>query len=329
MASFARSLASRALNPRLLDSVLRPGNAAAAASTAPTPEEVQIYPPLDHDLPHHAATHAPNSQSPQVHLPSNSVSQNEVSHFSRLASTWWDPHGPSRLLHLMNPLRHDFINSCLNSTTSPASPHTSQSGGLTYLDVGCGGGIFSCSAARLATTQAVTAIDPTAEVIAVAKTHQRTDPALSPPKLSYLVCAIEDLPLPRNKNSGVDIVTLFEVLEHVSSPSAFLRSCTRHLKPGGWLIGSTIARSPLSFLTTKLIGEAPLLGVVPKGTHDWNKYINPGELSEWFQKENQNHNESWSPLKAQGVIYVPAFGWKTVNGSEGFGNYFFGLRKLQ
>lgn len=230
----------------------------------------------------------------------------------------------------MNPHRHDFINSCLLS--APDAVDTRKK--FTYLDIGCGGGIFSSSAARLPTTQSVTAIDPTPSVIAVAKEHQRSDPALSEPKLRYLNCAIEDLPLPSADHTpetkpqihGVDILTLFEVIEHVTSPSQFLQKALPHLKPGGWLIGSTIARSALSFLTTKVIAEAPLIGVVPAGTHDWNKYINPSEMAEWFQTDGGG--KRWAPMRTQGVIYLPGMGWKMVDGSETFGNYFFGVQRL-
>ena len=248
-----------------------------------------------------------------------------MSHFSRLASSWWDPYGPSRLLHLMNPLRHTFINSCLSSVTpSPTKK------GLNYLDIGCGGGIFAESAARLLHTHTVTAIDPTPSVLTVAKEHQRTDPALSPPKLNYLNTAIEGLPIPTSDDEKADILTLFEVLEHIDHPSAFLQSCIPHLKPGGWIIGSTISRSPLSFLTTKLIAEAPIIGVVPRGTHDWNKYINPGELGGWFEKRSMDAKveERWGNLKAQGVIYVPGWGWKMMSWTEGLGNYFFAAQRL-
>ena len=103
------------------------------------------------------------------------------------------------------------------------------------------------------------------------------------------------LPLPPSSEdasepAGTDIITLFEVLEHIDSPSQFLKTTIPHLKPGGWLFGSTIARSPLSFLTTKVIAEAPLIGVVPRGTHDWNKYINPNELANWFEKDGGRGN---------------------------------------
>jgi polyprenyldihydroxybenzoate methyltransferase/3-demethylubiquinol 3-O-methyltransferase len=269
------------------------------------------------------STNQPCLQDVSPSSTSSTVSQTEVSHFSRLASSWWDPHGPSRLLHLMNPLRHDFINSCLG----PSDPSTKY----TYLDIGCGGGIFSSSAARLPSTKSVTAIDPTPPVIAVAKGYQRSDPALSEPKLRYLNCAIEDLPLPRSSDTpaasstSADIVTLFEVLEHIDSPAQFLKAAIPHLRPGGWLIGSTIARSPVSFLTTKVIAEAPVIGVVPPGTHDWNKYINPDELANWFEKDGGG--SKWGLMKTQGVIYLPGLGWRWWSGA--YGNYFFGIQRVQ
>lgn len=314
------SRSNGSLNLRLLASLLRP-----TAVVIP-PIAIHTKPPPRRRRPFSTAKpllqDSPSSTS--------SVSETEVSHFSRLAASWWDPHGSSRLLHLMNPLRHDFINSCLQSTPDSADLETEYA----YLDIGCGGGIFSSSAARLPSTKSVTAIDPTPSVIAVAKAHQRSDPALSEPKLRYLNCAIEDLPLPssapenasESAAAAADIITLFEVLEHINSPSQFLRNTIQHLKPGGWLIGSTIARSPLSFLTTKIIAEAPVIGVVPRGTHDWDKYINPSELEEWF--ENDGGDRIWAPVRMQGVIYLPGVGWKMVNGSEGYGNYFFGIQKL-
>ena len=281
-----------------------------------------------------------------------SVSASEVTHFTGLASSWWDPHGPSRLLHLMNPLRHDFIRSCLSTSAEGVASKSERAKRYTYLDIGCGGGIFASSAARLPSTSSVTAIDPTTEVIKVAKEHRRGDPLLSQPgRLNYVNCAIEDLRGQRSKSEihaevmssssddlvvdNFDFVTLFEVIEHIDQPSAFLRQALTHLKPGGWLIGSTIARHPLSYLTTKVIAEAPWpVGVVPQGTHDWNKYINPSELYGWFAKENREvrengEEERYGSVKIEGCIYLPLVGWKFVNRSENFGNYFFGVQKLR
>lgn len=305
---------------------------------------------------------------PQRRSHNTSVSASEVSHFTALAASWWDPHGPSRLLHLMNPLRHEFIRSCIG----PDPPDKRYK----YLDVGCGGGIFASSAARLRHTESVTAIDPTTEVIEVARRKQREDPLLMQAgKLRYLNCAIEELGThtttteqsqlqshlqsqQREKEQQkqqqqqppeqYDILTLFEVIEHLQYPTQFLQQCLTHLRPGGWLILSTIARHPISYLTTKIIAEAPWpIGVVPRGTHTWEQYINPGELEGWFEKENNKYNREllvegsrpegvdekeamrrYGDVRVGGCVYVPLVGWRWVNGSERFGNYFLGVQKL-
>ncbi|KAI9038897.1 3-demethylubiquinone-9 3-methyltransferase [Aspergillus affinis] len=311
----------------------------------------------------------------------SSVSANEVTHFSALASSWWDPMGSSRVLHLMNPLRHDFIASCLaDGLPAPSSSPSSSSNNLRYLDVGCGGGIFAESLARTipssspsqtqSTSSAtptraasITAIDPTPQLIQIARDHARRDPKvaahLSSGKFQYRNCTLEDLvraqqdqtssppstdqtiattPQPQPQNQ-FDIVTLFEVLEHIdtnatSSPLRFLTDCLRLLRPGGWLIGSTISRSLPAFFVNQVIAEAPWpIGVVPRGTHDWAKFVNPDELRGWA-KEGLASSTSTSgsgsasmQWKCSGVMYFPGIGWKFVSGSENWGNYFWAVRK--
>ncbi|KAK5626288.1 hypothetical protein RRF57_002003 [Xylaria bambusicola] len=250
------------------------------------------------------------------------VSPDEVAHFNALASSWWDPQGPSRILHLMNPLRHDFIRQCRASVPG-ASSGSYPSTGLRYLDIGCGGGIFAESAARLASTSFVTAIDPSPEVLNVAKAHARRDPALAC-KLRYQNTSIEALPQPANpQQDGYDIVSVFEVVEHVANPATFLDRVAQFVRPGGWLVLSTIARSWTSWLTTNVIAE-DLLRIVPRGTHDWNKYINEDELRRHFLQSKAG----WAEPRVMGVIYIPGFGWKEVSGSETIGNYFFAVRRL-
>ena len=246
---------------------------------------------------------------------SSSVNPTEVLHFNALASTWWDPHGSSRLLHLMNPLRHDFINGC--HASQPIPPPTS---GRRYLDIGCGGGIFAESAARLSTTESVIAIDPSSEVLEIAKRHARKDPALSG-KLTYLNTSIEALPVPKSMEEQYDVLSLFEVIEHITYPAKFLDVCAPFVKPGGWIVMSTIARTWLSWLTTKVVAE-DIVRIVPRGTHDWDKYINEDELRGHFLKER-----GWNSPRVMGVVYLPGLGWKEVSGSERVGNYFFGIRK--
>jgi 2-polyprenyl-6-hydroxyphenyl methylase/3-demethylubiquinone-9 3-methyltransferase len=223
----------------------------------------------------------------------------------------------------MNPLRHDFIQSCLASTpTSPPTP-------LRYLDVGCGGGIFAESAARHPSTFSVTAIDPSPTILTIARAHAKRDPAVRG-KLTYLNETIESLPLPspeqqQQQGGGLyDVVTLFEVIEHVDYPSAFLSRLTQFVRPGGWLVLSTIARTWTSWVTTNLVAE-DILGIVPKGTHDWSKYVNVGELREWFGKDGGG---KWGVPRVVGVVFVPGLGWKEVKGSEKVGNYFLGVHRL-
>ncbi|KAI9367080.1 S-adenosyl-L-methionine-dependent methyltransferase [Aspergillus egyptiacus] len=325
----------------------------------------------------------------------SSVSASEVSHFSSLASSWWDPMGPSRVLHLMNPLRHDFIASCL-ADGPPITPATdgqaipaNPTNTLHYLDVGCGGGIFAESLARTIplpesetpTTQTVTraasitAIDPTATLIEIARDHARKDPKVSAHlnagRFRYVNCTLEDVvaqkggtpPAPQKTGSGssddagtvvqvrrpdgFDVITLFEVIEHIEtnafiSPLSFLTDCLRLLKPGGWLVGSTIARTLPSFLVNQVIAEAPWpIGVVPKGTHEWRKFVNPDELESWASEglmravdlERNSVMVSGSEAlqgmqwKCAGVVYFPGLGWKFVSGSENWGNYFWAIRK--
>lgn len=217
----------------------------------------------------------------------------------------------------MNPLRHDFIRTCHASQPEPLS---SLSQKLRYLDVGCGGGIFAESAARLPTTASVTAVDPTPEVLKIARAHAAKDPSLSA-KLSYVAGTIETLPLPKDDGEKFDVVSLFEVIEHVDKPSQFLERCGESVRPGGWLVMSTIARTWTSWFTTNFMAE-DVLGIVPKGTHDWEKYINADELKNYFGKR-----AGWGTPIVMGVVYVPGLGWKEVPGSESVGNYFLAVRK--
>lgn len=217
----------------------------------------------------------------------------------------------------MNPLRHDFIRTCHDSQPEPPLS-TSQK--LRYLDVGCGGGIFAESAARLPTTLSVTAVDPTPEVLKIARAHAAKDPSLGA-KLSYVAGTIETLPLPKDDGEKFDVVSLFEVIEHVDKPSKFLERCGEFVTPGGWLVMSTIARTWTSWFTTNFMAE-DVLGIVPKGTHDWEKYINADELKNYFGKR-----AGWGTPIVMGVVYVPGLGWKEVPGSESVGNYFLAVRR--
>ncbi|KAF2488473.1 ubiquinone biosynthesis O-methyltransferase [Lophium mytilinum] len=292
-----------------------------ALAKLPRPSTSSALRRLSHPLPSHKVVLPPQPHHASIrHSSTSSVDPTEVSHFNALASSWWDPHGPSRLLHLMNPLRHTFITRCLTSIPVPVSASHPKT--YRYLDVGCGGGIFAESAARLPHTSSVTAIDPSSEVLAIAEAHKKRDPLLTTSgRLTYRNEGIEALPLPATEAEQFDIVTLFEVLEHVNSPSEFLEKLMPHVKPGGWLVLSTIARTWTSWAVTNVMAE-DVLGIVPKGTHDWRKYVNEGEVRGWF-----GGREGWGEMRTMGVVYVPGLGWREVPGGEGWGNYFFGVRR--
>lgn len=251
---------------------------------------------------------------------SSSANPVEIEHFNKLAASWWAPYGPSKLLHEMNPLRHDFIASCVSSEAQDSPPRKRR-----FIDIGCGGGIFAESAARLVDTERVLGIDPSSEVINVAKRHARQDVLLQEAnRLTYENKSIEDIPVPKTEAEQYDVLTLFEVIEHISRPGPFLDTCLPFVKPGGWLILSTIARSWTSWVTTKVVAE-DIVGLVPQGTHDWDKYINDQELKGFFEGKTGWGGEG--KMKVQGVVYFPGLGWKSVPGSEKYGNYFFGIRK--
>lgn len=196
----------------------------------------------------------------------------------------------------------------------------------------------------------MTAIDPSTDLIKMAREHARKDPAvhahLQDGRFRYLNTTLEDVLASKTgpaNQSQYDVVTLFEVLEHIdpktSSPLSFLSNCLSALKPGGWLIGSTISRTVPSFLLNQVIAEAPWpIGVVPRGTHEWGKFVNPPEVKGWLQEglmraadtatvrggADQVTGMQW---KCVGAIYIPGFGWKMVPGSEDYGNYFWAVRK--
>lgn len=188
----------------------------------------------------------------------------EVAKFAALASRWWDPEGEARPLHLLNPVRLGFVAGCVD-----------VSGGLDgtrVLDVGCGGGLLS--EAMAARGAEVTALDAAAEAIEVARLHLHE----SELSVDYLHCTVEE-----HLASGpeaYDLITCMELLEHVPDPAALVASCAQLLRPGGHLVASTLNRHPRAWLEA-IVGAEFLLGMLPKGTHDYARFIRPAELSAW------------------------------------------------
>ena len=183
----------------------------------------------------------------------------EVEKFSQLAHKWWDPHSEFKPLHDINPLRLGYIDR-----------HAGLAG-KTVLDVGCGGGILSESMAGLNAN--VSGIDLSDKALQVAKLHLLE----SGRQVNYRKIAVEELAA--EHPGHYDVVTCMEMLEHVPDPSSVVASCVKLVKPGGWVFLSTINRNPKSYLFA-VIGAEYILNLLPRGTHDYDKFIKPSELAQ-------------------------------------------------
>ncbi|WP_298923984.1 bifunctional 2-polyprenyl-6-hydroxyphenol methylase/3-demethylubiquinol 3-O-methyltransferase UbiG [uncultured Ramlibacter sp.] len=183
----------------------------------------------------------------------------ELAKFSELAHRWWDPDSEFRPLHQINPLRLDWIGSQM-----PLA-------GKRVLDVGCGGGILSDSMARKGAD--VLGIDLAAKALRVAQLHALE---AQTPNVTYREVSAEALSA--EQPGSFDAVTCMEMLEHVPDPSSVVRACATLVKPGGWVFFSTISRNPKAFLFA-IVGAEYLLNMLPRGTHEYLKFIRPSELA--------------------------------------------------
>jgi len=183
----------------------------------------------------------------------------ELAKFSDLAHRWWDADGEFRPLHQINPLRLDWINGLC-----PVK-------GLSVLDVGCGGGILTDSLARAGAT--ATGIDLSSKALRVAQLHALD---AQTPNVSYREISAEAIAA--EAPASFDVVTCMEMLEHVPDPGSVVQACATLVKPGGWVFFSTLNRNPKSFLLA-IIGAEYVLGMLPRGTHEYAKMLRPSELA--------------------------------------------------
>ena len=187
----------------------------------------------------------------------------EVNKFSDLAHQWWDMQGVFKPLHQLNPLRLDYIDS------------RAALSGKVVLDVGCGGDILSESMARRGAQ--VTGIDMADKSLQVAQLHALEAGV----QLEYRCIAVEALAA--EKPQTYDVVTCMEMLEHVPDPASVVRACAALVKPGGHLFFSTLNRNAKAYLMA-VVGAEYVLNLLPKGTHDYSKFIKPSELASWLRQ---------------------------------------------
>ncbi len=194
---------------------------------------------------------------------SDNFSQAELDKFGALANRWWDPEGPQKALHALNPVRLDYVRERV------ALP------GAAVLDVGCGGGLLSEALAREGAQ--VTAIDLAPELVKVARLHRLE----SGVQVDYQLRSAESLA--EERPGGFDAVTCMEMLEHVPDPASIIRACHALLKPGGRLFLSTLNRTPAAFALA-IVGAEYVARLLPRGTHRYQDFIRPSELAGWLRE---------------------------------------------
>jgi len=218
-----------------------------------------------------------------------SVDPSEVARFSALAAEWWDPNGKFGVLHKFNPVRLEYIREQVTARKRIDPHQRTPFDGLRFLDIGCGGGLLSEPMARLGAS--VTAVDPSEKNIKTASVHA-DEQGLA---IDYRASTAEDLAVAGEK---FDVILNMEVIEHVTDPAAFTATCTSMLNPGGIMFVATLNRTLKSF-GLAIIGAEYVLGWIPKGTHQWEKFITPEELHGWLKASDCKVHET------VGVIYSP------------------------
>ncbi|WP_108507951.1 bifunctional 2-polyprenyl-6-hydroxyphenol methylase/3-demethylubiquinol 3-O-methyltransferase UbiG [Polynucleobacter acidiphobus] len=231
----------------------------------------------------------------------SNVDQAEIDKFSALAHRWWDPTSEFKPLHAINPLRLGWIESITNLE------------GKRVLDVGCGGGILTESLSKVGAS--VTGIDLSTKALKVAELHQLE----SGTTVRYRSISAEDLS--KEEPHSYDVVTCMEMLEHVPDPASVVQACANLCKPGGHLFFSTLNRNPKSYLLA-IIGAEYILQLLPKGTHQYEKFIKPSELAQFTR------TAGLEVLQLKGMTYNPITQIYRL-GSDTDVNYMMATRKPQ
>tara|TARA_Y100000748_G_scaffold222125_1_gene186826 strand:- start:3320 stop:4021 length:702 start_codon:yes stop_codon:yes gene_type:complete len=232
-------------------------------------------------------------------MPMANIDDQEIKKFSDIAKDWWNEDGDFKPLHIINPLRANYIKS------------KAKLEGKKVLDVGCGGGLLSEALHDFGAD--VTGIDAAGPGIEVAKIHAKNDNK----NIKYFEITAEELNL---KESGsFDIVTCLEVLEHVPDPKSLVATCIDLLKPGGALFLSTINKNPRSWITA-IVGAEYIFNLLPKGTHEFDKFIKPSVLAKYVREANAEL------IETKGMFYNPLTHKANLNNDLGV-NYLMYAKK--
>lgn len=210
-----------------------------------------------------------NQTGSQGYERASSLDADEVARFDALADTWWDPDGPMKPLHRLNPTRLQYLRERIDSHFGRNAADLKPLAGLTVADIGCGGGLITEPLARLGGN--VTGIDAAPRNIEAAHEHAEAQGL----DIDYRNMTAEEL---AKSGARFDMVTALEIVEHVADPASFMASLYDLLKPGGLLIMSTLNRTPKAWLMA-IVGAEYVMRWLPRGTHDWRKFIRPSELA--------------------------------------------------
>jgi len=217
----------------------------------------------------------------------SSIDPAEVERFSRHAGDWWNPRGPLAPLHKLNPVRIGYIRDQAAARFQRDPKKLDSLAGLRILDIGCGGGILSEPLARLGAT--VVGADPAADNIAAASAHALE----SGVAVDYRATTAEELAA---QNERFDIVLVMEVVEHVANVEDFVATCVSMVKPGGLMIAATLNRTMKSFALA-IVGAEYVLRWLPRGTHQWDKFVTPEEMEKAIEGNGLN------VIGERGVVY--------------------------